>query len=133
MLPPRFSIFGGGDPKPGPKSQLPAPSLNLRTDREVYHPGDPVIATVEISCPGIVDHPVLRNGGACSLLIKRLGFEIKGIEKLDPQWFATQKPSPDSKQRRGNALPRLKLQLWQTVRNWQHQSSVVYCSSFCCC
>ncbi|OWM77465.1 uncharacterized protein LOC116209175 [Punica granatum] len=101
MLPPRFSIFGGGDTKQGLKSRLPAPFLNLRTDREVYRPGDQVTATVEISCPSILDPAVLQSAGACSLLIKRLGFEIKGIEKLDCQWFATQKPSPDSKQRRG--------------------------------
>ncbi|KAF7152841.1 hypothetical protein RHSIM_Rhsim01G0140000 [Rhododendron simsii] len=34
-----------------------------------------------------------------SLLIERLAFEIKGIEKLDALWFTTQKSSPDSKQR----------------------------------
>lgn len=108
MLPLRFSIFGGGGPKQGPESRPPAPSLSIRTDREVYRPGDPVIATVEISCPSTLDHPLLKNGGACCLLIKRLGFEIKGIEKLDAQWFAIQKPSPDSKQRRGTALLQLR-------------------------
>ncbi|TKY68828.1 RAB6A-GEF complex partner protein 2 [Spatholobus suberectus] len=33
--------------------------------------------------------------------MERLSFEIKGIEKLDTQWFATQKTLPGSKQRRG--------------------------------
>ncbi|KAI9100724.1 hypothetical protein K1719_024086 [Acacia pycnantha] len=33
--------------------------------------------------------------------VERLSFEIKGIEKLDVQWFATQKPLPGSKQKRG--------------------------------
>ncbi|KAK4783477.1 hypothetical protein SAY86_007851 [Trapa natans] len=101
MLPPRFFIFGGGGLKEGPKSQFPTPSLKLRTDREVYRPGEPVYATLEISCPSTLDHPLIKNGGPCSLLIKRLSFEIKGIEKLDSQWYAIQKPSPDTKQHRG--------------------------------
>ncbi|XP_010031902.2 uncharacterized protein LOC104421595 isoform X1 [Eucalyptus grandis] len=111
MMPPRFSIFGGGGggggdaKKPGgsphraPKSELASPSIKLRTDKEVYRPGDAVVATVEIVTPDAGG--VVKNGSVCSLLIKRLGFEIRGIEKLDSQWFATQKPSPESRQRRG--------------------------------
>nr|GMD77649.1 uncharacterized protein LOC109175964 isoform X2 [Ipomoea batatas] len=105
--PRRFSIFGfpagpggGGDggaaaaegrSKGNADDDLPPPQLKLEVDREVYRPGDPVTITVEISNPT----------PSCSLLIERLAFEIKGIEKLDTQWFSTAKPSPDSKQRRG--------------------------------
>lgn len=64
-----------------------------------------MVATVEIVTPDAGG--VVRNGSVCSLLIKRLGFEIRGIEKLDAQWFATQKPSPESRQRRGT--------LWDSV------------------
>ncbi|XP_048140185.1 uncharacterized protein LOC115731679 isoform X3 [Rhodamnia argentea] len=106
MLPPRFSIFGGGDskkssgsPRRSPKSELPSPSIKLRTDKEVYRPGDAVVATVEIATPDAGG--VAKNGSVCSLLIKRLGFEVRGIEKLDSQWFAAQKTSPESRQRRG--------------------------------
>lgn len=102
--PRRFSIFGfpaglggGGGAAAEGRSRgnaaddLPRPQLKLEVDREVYRPGDPVTITVEITNPT----------PSCSLLIERLGFEIKGIEKLDTQWFSTAKPSPDSKQRRG--------------------------------
>ncbi|XP_027335920.1 uncharacterized protein LOC113849892 isoform X2 [Abrus precatorius] len=104
MLQGKFLFFGGGDshvvdnnkkntssssPKGG--EELFYPTLKLETDRQVYRPGDPVVVTVQISNPS--------NG--YSLLVERLSFEIKGIEKLDTQWFATQKPLPGSKQRRG--------------------------------
>ncbi|VFQ69513.1 unnamed protein product [Cuscuta campestris] len=98
--PRRFSFFGitaglggggrGGRSK-GNAADLPLPRLKLEVDREVYRPGDPVTITVEITNPT----------SSCSLLIEKLGFEIKGIEKLDTQWFSTAKPSLDSKQRRG--------------------------------
>lgn len=65
----------------------------------MYRPGDAVVATVEIATSDAGG--VVKNGSACSLLIKRLGFEIRGIEKLDSQWFATQKTSPESRLRRG--------------------------------
>lgn len=59
------------------------------TDKNVYRPRDPVIITIEIQNPQI----------GCSLFVEKLSFEIKGIEKLDTQWFTTQKP--ESKQKRG--------------------------------
>ncbi|PON56739.1 Reduced growth phenotype protein [Parasponia andersonii] len=102
MLPPRFSsIFGGGGANSkGLKSgEVVLPTLKLHTDKEVYGPGDPVVVTVEIgNASGNGDS---GYGSALSLLVERLSFEIKGIEKLDAQWFATQKPVPGSKQRRG--------------------------------
>ncbi|CAN6697758.1 unnamed protein product [Malus baccata var. baccata] len=96
MLPRRLSaIFGGlGSNAKTVTSEL-FPTLKLQTDKEVYRPGDPILITIEIS------NPSSNDGSAYSLLIERLGFEIKGIEKLDSQWFATQKPTAGSRQRRG--------------------------------
>lgn len=88
----RFSFFGlgtGGDNTA--KDDLELPQLNLEADREVYRPGDPLTITIEIKNPT----------PEWSLLIEKLNFEIKGIEKLDPQWFNTPKPTPHLKQRRG--------------------------------
>ncbi|CAH9083777.1 unnamed protein product [Cuscuta epithymum] len=82
---------GRGEKSKGNTADLPLPQLKLELDREVYRPGDPVTITVEIT----------NRASSCSLLIERLSFEIKGIEKLDTQWFSTAKSSPDSKQRRG--------------------------------
>lgn len=100
MLPPRLSsIFGGNGGGPnskGLKSSEVLPTLKLQTDKEVYGPGDAVVVTIEIG------NPSANGDSALSLLVERLSFEIKGIEKLDTQWFATQKPIPGSKQRRGN-------------------------------
>ena len=103
MLPSKFSFFGGGvsnkvgNSVEGDKSEL-NPTLKLQTDRDVYRPGDSVYVTIEICNP-----LTSANTGSIvpSLLIERLGFEIKGIEKLDTQWFATQKPLAGTKQRRG--------------------------------
>lgn len=80
----------------GWKSEI-MPTLKVVTDKDVYRPGDSIVVTIEISNP--------RNSTAVdvspSLLVEKLGFEIKGVEKLDTQWFATQKPLPGSRQRRG--------------------------------
>jgi hypothetical protein len=97
MLAPRFSFFGAGDGQDDSSKTELRPTLKLQTDKEVYRPGDPVVVTVEISNPRASDDEL-----ACSLLLERLGFEIKGVEKLDSQWFATPKPLPGSKQRRGS-------------------------------
>ena len=91
-----FSFFGiaagggGGGAGDNGKTDDP-PKLNLGSDREVYRPSDLVNITVEIKNPKAL----------FSLLIEKLSFEIKGVEKLDTNWFSTPKPSPDSKQRRG--------------------------------
>ncbi|KAA8528965.1 hypothetical protein F0562_033547 [Nyssa sinensis] len=93
-----FSFFGGTDSKNKDslkRDVVALPSLKLQTDKDMYRPGDPVLVTIEIrNTTGVTE-------GLCSLLVERLSFEIKGIEKLDTQWFVTQKPLPDSKQRRG--------------------------------
>ncbi|MBA0601565.1 hypothetical protein Gorai_004739, partial [Gossypium raimondii] len=105
MLASRFSFFGGGGSNKvgnsveGDKKELKElnPTLKLQTDRDVYRPGDSVYVTIEICNPF-----TSGNTGAIvpSLLIEKLGFEIKGIEKLDTQWYATQKPAAGTKQRR---------------------------------
>lgn len=103
MLSSRFSLFGGGGSnKVGnsvedDKSKL-NPILKLQTDRDVYRPGDHVYVTIEICNPLTSDS---TGSTVPLLLIERLGFEIKGIEKLDTQWFSTQKPLAGTKQRRG--------------------------------
>ncbi|CAN4119641.1 unnamed protein product [Withania somnifera] len=88
-----FSFFGigGSSVRRSNATDLPQPELKLELDKQVYRPGDPVTVTVEIN----------NTTTSSSLLIEKLSFEIKGIEKLDTHWFSTPKPSPDSKQRRG--------------------------------
>ncbi|XP_043691324.1 uncharacterized protein LOC122642012 [Telopea speciosissima] len=110
-----FSFFGTGGPfmfdekkvdgsAPSSKS---SPSLKLQTDRDVYRPGESVLVTIEICNPEPTCERAERENMAnsiCSLLVGRIAFELKGIEKLDTQWFATQKPFPGSKQRRGEQV-----------------------------
>ena len=95
----RFSIFGSGAASAADKVEKSAksdvfPGLKLRSDKDVYWPGDPVVVTIEISS-SVPPYD-------CSLFIERLRFEIIGLQKLDAQWFSTQKPIPGSKQRRGS-------------------------------
>ncbi|XP_052879110.1 uncharacterized protein LOC108479780 isoform X2 [Gossypium arboreum] len=102
MLPYRFSFFGDeGYSKVGTEdgdiSQL-NPTLKLQTDRDVYRPGDSIYVTIEICNPLIGDK---TSSTVPSLWVEKLGFEIKGIEKLDTQWFAIQKPSTGMKHGRG--------------------------------
>lgn len=82
----RLSFFGGSGGE-----KFDPPHLKLESDREVYRPGDLVTINIEIKNPT----------SECSLLIEKLRFECKGIEKLDNQWFNTPKSTSDSKQRRG--------------------------------
>ncbi|XP_057962644.1 uncharacterized protein LOC131154126 [Malania oleifera] len=98
-----FSFFGAGGSNKvliGPKNEL-VPSLKLQTDKDAYRPGDSVNVTIEIAIPDLTSHGEGADNALCSFLIERLAFEMKGIEKLDTQWFATQKLLPGSKQRRG--------------------------------
>ncbi|KAL6492817.1 hypothetical protein OROGR_032576 [Orobanche gracilis] len=90
----RFSFFGLTSAAPATVSggaNVDHPQLKLEADREVYRPGDLITVTIEIKNPT----------NSYSLLIEKLKFEIKGIEKLDTQWFNTPRPNSDSKQRRG--------------------------------
>lgn len=88
------------------KQQL-SPTLKLQTDKEAYRPGDSVTVTIEICSPaGLNDDAGQTVSGedTPSLLLDALSFELKGIEKLDSQWFSVPKPLPGSKQRRGDTL-----------------------------
>ena len=114
MLPTRvslgFSFFGSGDSNKaydsvdGGKSEL-VPSLKLQTDKDVYRPGESIVVSIEIHNPSRAINELSKKENAgdvlCPLLVERLSFEIKGIEKLDSQWYATQKSLPGSKQKRG--------------------------------
>ncbi|KAG2669081.1 hypothetical protein I3843_14G017600 [Carya illinoinensis] len=94
----RFSFFGSGGGSNAADASSNSeiqPTLKLQADKEVYRPGDPIIVSVQIS------NPHATEDLSISLFLERLSFEIKGIQKLDSQWFATQKPLPGSKQRRG--------------------------------
>ncbi|CAN1165031.1 hypothetical protein LINPERPRIM_LOCUS33521 [Linum perenne] len=104
MLPGRFSLFGGDRGSDKERSSVDdlksdiVPTFKLQTDRDVYRPGDSIFVTIEINNPS---HGSAQNIPSAPLLIERLGFEIKGIEKLDNQWFATPKVASGSRQRRG--------------------------------
>ncbi|KAI9197683.1 hypothetical protein LWI28_002535 [Acer negundo] len=98
MLGARFLLFGNVGSKKvedNPRDDQVLPNLKLQTDKNVYRPGDSIFITVEIS------NPLVGDATLSSLLIENLTFEIKGIQKLDTQWFAIQKSLPGSKQRRG--------------------------------
>lgn len=109
-LPQGFSFFrsvGWFDDKKGDSAANHNfnPSFKLQTDKEIYRPGDSVTATIEICCPKTskgVTGAGHSSDGIYPFLVDNLAFEIKGIEKMDTQWFATQKPLPGSKQRRGS-------------------------------
>lgn len=88
------------------KQQL-SPTLKLQTDKETYRPGDSVTVTIEICSPASLKDGVgqaVSGEDAPSLLLDVLSFELKGIEKLDTQWFSVPKPLPGSKQRRGEHM-----------------------------
>ncbi|KAK9676459.1 hypothetical protein RND81_11G078800 [Saponaria officinalis] len=109
----RFSFFGFGESsnkeereidkiRVTKEVELLSPILKVETDKNVYRPGDEVMITIEIQTPSVptVSHEI-KSSFERSLLIERLSFELKGVEKLDSQWFSTQKPIPASKHRRG--------------------------------
>ena len=78
------------------------PSVKLSTDKLSYRPGDTLLATVDI----VRDH----NENTCfgeQVLLENLAFEIKGIEKLDPQWLLTDEPIRGSKHHRGMCANRI--------------------------
>nr|CAB3486120.1 unnamed protein product [Digitaria exilis] len=84
-----------------------SPTLKLQTDKEVYRPGDSVTVTIEIHSPASLKDDAgqtVSGEDAPSLLLDMLSFELRGIEKLDNQWFSVPKPLPGSKQRRGEHM-----------------------------
>jgi hypothetical protein len=99
MLSSRFSFLGIGSSSEvndsvGVSGSKIKPSLSVQTDKDVYRPGDSIFVTIEVAN----SHD---NASNPSILVEKLSFEVKGLEKLDIQWFSTQKPSPGSKGRRG--------------------------------
>lgn len=86
--------MGIGSDSVGVSGSKIKPSLTVQTDKDVYRPGDSIFVTIEVGN----SH---ENESNPSILVEKLSFEVKGLEKLDIQWFSTQKPSPGSKGRRG--------------------------------
>uniref|UniRef100_M4DCM2 RAB6A-GEF complex partner protein 2 n=1 Tax=Brassica campestris TaxID=3711 RepID=M4DCM2_BRACM len=107
MLSSRFSFLGIGSSSSevndslGDSGTKIKPSLSVQTDKDVYRPGDFVFVTLEVGYSAVRDH---ENGASPSVLVDKLSFEVKGVEKLDVQWFSAQKPSPGSKGRRGEHI-----------------------------
>ncbi|XP_057526105.1 uncharacterized protein LOC130805354 [Amaranthus tricolor] len=109
----RFSLFGIGESsnKQDPKSSIDrklqelSPSLKLETDKNVYRPGNEVLITITIQNPNDPSNShEITSSSERSLLVERLGFELQGVEKLDTQWFTTQKPLPGTKLRKGEHI-----------------------------
>ncbi|XP_033128439.1 uncharacterized protein LOC103871363 isoform X3 [Brassica rapa] len=102
MLSSRFSFLGMSsfnevsEPSGVSESKV-KPTLSLQTDKDVYRPGDFIFVTLEVGYSPGMDH---ENGANPSVLVERLSFEVKGVEKLETQWFSTQKSSPRSKGRK---------------------------------
>lgn len=82
------------------ESSLQLPSVKLSTDKPAYRPGDTLLATIEVSC----DKQLPLISPAEFLLLESLVVQIKGIEKLDPQWLLTPEVPRGSKERRGERM-----------------------------
>lgn len=103
MLSSRFSFLGIGSSSEvndslGVSGSKLKPTLSLQTDKDVYRPGDSIFVTIEVGNSPVRDHENVANP---SILVEKLSFEVKGVEKLDIHSFITQKPSPGSRGRRG--------------------------------
>ncbi|KAL0696854.1 hypothetical protein Bca4012_064034 [Brassica carinata] len=102
MLASRFSFLGIGSNQVneslGVSGSKVKPTLSVETDKDVYRPGDFIFVTLEVGYSSVRDH---QNGANPSVLVEKLSFEVKGVEKLEIQWFSTQKSSPRSKGRIG--------------------------------
>ncbi|GAB4850635.1 hypothetical protein Ancab_029945 [Ancistrocladus abbreviatus] len=101
----RFSLSGFGDSFKGEistsdrlkKSEDMAPLLKIQTDKGVYRPGDAIWVTVELENPCYPKNEKDSNAdnSGHSLLVESLSFELKGMEKLDTQWFTHRISCPD--------------------------------------
>ncbi|KAJ3679441.1 hypothetical protein LUZ60_017452 [Juncus effusus] len=98
-------VFGEENYPKNEKERKLSPSLKIHTDKDVYRPGEILTVSLEISNPKSHKEKEERENeereNGCSLLIDSLSFEVKGIEKVDSQWFASQRPVSGSKQKRG--------------------------------
>ncbi|XP_010249219.1 PREDICTED: uncharacterized protein LOC104591851 isoform X2 [Nelumbo nucifera] len=84
-----------------------SPALKIRTDKDAYRPGESVIVIIEIcnsNATNKISEREHKSDDPWSLLVEKIAFEIKGIEKLDTQWFSMQKPLPGSKHQRGELV-----------------------------
>lgn len=95
-------LDAAGAPRSPRTACLSPPSLKVTLEKNVYRPGDMVVATIKI----INESPegrlgTVRDLTADAVLIESLSVDVRGIEKVDPQWLVTPKPPPGSKQRRG--------------------------------
>ncbi|XP_078160953.1 uncharacterized protein LOC144556473 [Carex rostrata] len=77
-----------------------SPFIKLFTDKEAYRPGEAVTVSIEIFNPR-EQREGQEEEDNLSLLVEGLSFEVKGLEKVDSQWYATQRPMPGSKEKRG--------------------------------
>ncbi len=96
-----------GSPPGSNKSGITMPSVRLSLDRKGYRPGDMVVATIEVANENPSYSSARRTPRASvadAVLMEDLSVEVRGIEKLDPQWLVTPKPTSGSKQRRGEDL-----------------------------
>ncbi len=96
-----------GSPPGSKKSGITMPSVRLSLDRKGYRPGDMVVATIEVANENPSYSSARRTPRASvadAVLMEDLSVEVRGIEKLDPQWLVTPKPTSGSKQRRGEDL-----------------------------
>lgn len=87
------------------KSTRSQPTLHVTMDKSAYRPGDLVVATIDVRNDGPTAIKAGTNASNRSLLdavlMEDLLVEVKGIERVDPQWLVTPKAPPGSKQRRG--------------------------------
>jgi hypothetical protein len=91
-----------GSPTTAASKNLP-PALKLSLEKKAYRPGDTVVATVEIVNEAPVGKPgLMRDLAGEAVLMEDLSVEVRGIEKLDPQWMVTPKPPAGSKTRKGS-------------------------------
>jgi RAB6A-GEF complex partner protein 2 len=95
----RSVVWGEENNTDSSKKRDVHPSLKLCTDKDVYRPGEAVTVSIEIFNPREEREAQEENG--LSLLVDGLSFEVKGFEKVDNQWYATQRPVPGSKEKRG--------------------------------
>lgn len=79
-----------------------SPFIKIFTDNEAYRPGEAVTVSIEIFNPR-EQREGQEEEDSLSLLVEGLSFEVKGLEKVDSQWYATQRSMPGSKGKRGNS------------------------------
>ncbi|KAL3695876.1 hypothetical protein R1sor_009952 [Riccia sorocarpa] len=85
------------------KSTHTQPTLHVTMDKPAYRPGDIVVATIDVRNDGATANKTgaVAKTLADAVLMEDLLVEVKGIERVDPQWLVTTKLPPGPKQRRG--------------------------------